>query len=225
MKTTIASICLLLLPLTSWAGYRTWTNAQGQTAELELLSVEQKGDQKVGNFKMKDGRVVQLTEEQLSDADAQLLADWKPEPEETSNESVFDEFLEGNLVRLDGSSLKSYDEHKTPAKYYIFYYTASWCPPCRAFTPTLVKWYEQNKNDNFELVLITSDREKKDMTDYAKKNKMPWPQVKHSKADDFKKKFNHGVRGIPSLIVCDLEGKNLGNLRGDLGKITEMVQD
>ena len=94
MKHFIASICLLMLPATSWAGYRIWTNAEGQTAELELLSVEQQGDQQVGKFKMKDGRTVKLKASQLSNADAELLANWKPEAAASAvstKESVFDE--------------------------------------------------------------------------------------------------------------------------------------
>jgi len=32
------------------------------------------------------------------------------------------------------------------------------------------------------------------------------------------------VRGIPSLIVCDLDGKNHGDFRGRLNELTEMVK-
>jgi nucleoredoxin len=110
-------------------------------------------------------------------------------------------------VKLDGKSLKSFKDLKKPSKYYVFYYTASWCGPCQQFTPSLVEFYKKNKNDNFELVLITSDSEEDSMEDYAVSKEMPWPQLKLKKADDFKKNFNHGVKGIPAVIVCDLEGK------------------
>jgi hypothetical protein len=69
-----------------------------------------------------------------------------------------------------------------------------------------VKFYEREKNESFELVLITSDREEDAMAEYAKEKKMPWPLLKFSKAKDFKGKFNHNVSGIPSVIVCDLQG-------------------
>ena len=32
---------------------------------------------------------------------------------------------------------------------------------------------------NFEIVLISSDRDENAMEEYAKKNKMPWPQSEH----------------------------------------------
>jgi nucleoredoxin len=163
----------------------------------------------------------------LSEADAKMLADWKPAPDPAAAAgpaSVFDDILDGKLVKLDGKSLKSFKDLQKPAKFYVFYYTASWCGPCHQFTPSLVEFYNKNKNGNFEIVLITSDSEEDAMEEYAAEMKMPWPQLKLDKAKDFKKEFKHGVTGIPSVIVCDLEGKNLGNFRGDLNRLAELVK-
>ena len=118
---------------------------------------------------------------------------------------------------------KEFEQTKRPEKYYVFYYTASWCGPCQQFTPSLVEFYNKHKNDNFEIVLITSDSDEGDMEDYAKEKKMPWPQLKLGKTEKFKKEFKHGVTGIPSVIVCDLEGKNLGNYR-DLAALEKLVK-
>jgi nucleoredoxin len=106
----------------------------------------------------------------------------------------------------------------------VFYYTASWCGPCRAFTPELVKFYNEHKNENFELVLISSDRDEKSMEAYAEKNKMPWPHLKFDQLGTFKGKFNHGVRGIPSVIVCDLEGNIVTNNGRDLNTLEQLVK-
>jgi nucleoredoxin len=106
----------------------------------------------------------------------------------------------------------------------VFYYTASWCGPCRAFTPELVKFYNEHKNENFELVLISSDRDEKSMEAYAEKNKMPWPHLKFDQLGAFKGKFNHGVRGIPSVIVCDLEGNIVTNNGRDLAALEQLVK-
>ena len=100
---------------------------------------------------MRNGQKVVIKSSVLSEADAKLLAEWKPEaPATAAAASVFDEILDGNLVKLDGKSLKSFKDLKKPSKYYVFYYTASWCGPCQQFTPSLVDFYEKNKNDNFE---------------------------------------------------------------------------
>ena len=50
------------------------------------------------------------------------------------------------------------------------YYSASWCGPCRGFTPNLVKFYKQvAKSNGLEVILVGSDRKKKDMMNYMKK--------------------------------------------------------
>jgi nucleoredoxin len=208
MKTTLPILLGLLSAASASAEFRTWTRNDGKTAELELLSVTEAEGGKSGEFKMRNGQKVVIKSSVLSEADAKLLAEWKPEaPATAAAASVFDEILDGNLVKLDGKSLKPFKDLQKPSKYYVFYYTASWCGPCQQFTPSLVDFYEKNKNDNFELVLITSDSDEDGMEGYAVSKKMPWPQLKLKKADDFKKKFKHGVKGIPSVIVCDLEGK------------------
>ena len=112
-----------------------------------------------------------------------------------------------------------------PKKYYVYYYTASWCGPCQRFTPSLVNWYKENKNDNFELFLISSDRSEPAMLGYAKSKKMLWPHLELNQARAFKSQFQHGVRGIPSLIVCTPDGKVLGNYRSQLSELAEMVKD
>jgi nucleoredoxin len=220
-KILIASI---LMAGISFAGFETWTNKEGKGVELELLNVVEKDGEKAGEFKMRDGRVVILKASILSQQSADKLSAWQPPQPHQPKESVFDSILEGNLERLKGKRLAKCEDATKPEKYYVFYYTASWCGPCQAFTPKLVEWYEENKNQNFELVLISSDRNDKDMEEYAADKKMPWPQLKFKKTDEFKKNFQHGVRGIPSLIISDLDGKNLGNFSSNLGGLSELVR-
>lgn len=227
MKQTILLLTLAFSPL-AHAGFEEWTSADGRTATMNLISVTEVDGEKVGRFTLRSGKTVELKASQLADEDAQRLAEWKPEGTAAAapgTESVFDDTLEGNLVRLDGKSLKSCDDATKPAKYYVFYYTASWCGPCQQFTPSLVDWYQKNKNGNFELVLISSDQDEKAMEKYAAEKKMPWPQLKLRKSKSFKGKFKHGVTGIPSLIVCELDGKMLGNYRSNLAGLSDLVKD
>lgn len=212
MKTINLILAASLFSSSAFSEVRTWTRADGKTAELELVETTGVPGEKTGHFKMSNGRIIDLPANGFVEADAELINSWEPAPVEeelVAAPSVFDDFLEGNLVKLKGRSLKRYKPENTPAKYYVFYYTASWCPPCQRFTPSLVDFYNKMKpgNDNFELVLITSDSNQNAMEEYAKDKKMPWPQLKMSKVDKFESEFQHGVSGIPSVIVCDLKGE------------------
>lgn len=232
--TLLLTTCLILAAGNASAEYRTWTRNDGKTAELELISVSGADDDKTGEFRMRSGRTLSLKASTLSPDDAKLLAEWKPDDTAAgstgtsaatgeSKPSVFDKYLDGDLVRLTGKSLKTCKDASKPAKYYVFYYTASWCGPCQKYTPSLVEFYKKNKNDNFELVLITSDSDEDSMEEYAKEKEMPWPQLKLSKVDKFKKNFAHGVSGIPSVVTCDLEG-NIVSKSNSIPELEKLVK-
>ena len=227
MKTTIL-LSLVLAGIAS-AGFEKWTNKDGRTADLELIKVTGEEGAKVGEFKMRNGKTINIKSGDLSVEAAEKLGAWTaPAPaaatKTEAEPSVFDKALSGQLVKLTGKSMKKFEMVQPPKKYYVFYYTASWCGPCQQFTPSLVKFYEKNKNENFELVLITSDQDEASMEEYAKEKKMPWPQLKLRKAQDFKQEFQHGVTGIPSLIVCDTKGQMLGNYRSKLEELEALVK-
>lgn len=206
------SIALAVLLSTGFchAAFETWTSKDGRTAELNLIKVTETGGEKSGAFKTKDGTSVNIKVSQLADADAAKLAAWKdPNAKPVALPSKFDELLDGNLVKLQNDSLKSYVLAAKPTKYYLFYYTASWCGPCHRFTPSLVEFYNTRKpkSDAFEVVLITSDQSEDAMEKYAKEMKMPWPQLKLSKTNSFKQSTKLGGSGIPCLVLTDLDGK------------------
>ena len=213
MKKTI--LLSILLAGVSFAGFEKWTNKDGKAADLELVKVTESAGVKTGEFKMRNGKTISLKATELAEADAKRLDDWKPAAADTDASSaapsVFDKVLDGNLVKLDGKSLKKFELTEKPAKYYLFYYTASWCGPCQQFTPSLVEFYDKNKpkSHDFEIVLVTSDSDEKAMEGYAVQKKMNWPQLKLSKADKFKKEFKHPGGGIPNLVLTDLEGNIL----------------
>ncbi len=223
MKTSLQFLLGLIFAGVSCAAFEKWTNKDGKTAELDLVKVVEKDGEKAGEFKMRNGRAVTLKASDLSDDAAAKLAAWEPPaPVVEGKPSVFDKALDGNLLKLDGKSLKKFTLTERPKKFYVFYYTASWCGPCQQFTPTLVEFYEKHKNSNFEIVLITSDQDEGAMEEYAVAKKMPWPHLKLKDAADFKKGFDHGVTGIPSVIVCELDGKMLGNYR-NLAELEKLV--
>ena len=96
------------------------------------------------------------------------------------------------------------------------YFSAHWCPPCRTFTPKLVKFRDANKKD-FEVVFVSSDRNPKAQMAYMKETGMKWYTMPHRSgpANALAKKY--GVRGIPALIIVSPDGETVTkNGRGDV---------
>lgn len=207
MKAPLLLIVPLLVGIAT-AAFEPWTNKAGTTVELELVSKSEKNGDAVGTFRMRNGQTAEIAAADLSEDSAAKLRDWQPEAADAASPaSVFDESLDGNLLKLDGKRLKRFKDLEAPTKYYLFYYTASWCGPCHKFTPNLVKFYKENKNEEFEVILITADSDEESMEDYAAEMEMPWPQLKMAKVAKFRKEFRHPGGGIPNLVLTDLNGE------------------
>ena len=91
------------------------------------------------------------------------------------------------------------------------YFSAQWCPPCRAFTPVLVNTANELKEAGkpFEIVFVSSDRTPDVMLAYMRDYKMPWLALPHGDARARELSQRFGIRGIPALIVIDGEGNTL----------------
>merc|ERR1711975_18303 len=81
------------------------------------------------------------------------------------------------------------------------YFSAHWCPPCRGFTPELIKTYNQVVNDGkkFSMVFVSSDNSEEEFNEYFET--MPWlalPFADREQKKKLSKKFK--VEGIPSLV-------------------------
>ena len=139
--------------------------------------------------------------------------------------------IEKRLIQTKGGKAEPFKSTDQP-KFTAIYYSAHWCPPCRAFTPKLVDWYNkfQPKHKEFLLVFASSDQDEAAMLEYMTEMKMPWPAVK------FGEKKESGLDkyasdGIPYLVLINAEGKDLTGKPGNewqpptevLQKIEEIV--
>jgi len=118
--------------------------------------------------------------------------------------------VEGKL--LDGEQL---DWAKYRNKVVLVDFWATWCGPCRAELPNLLKAYEQYHDLGFDIVGISLDRSREDLERFIEKKKIPWTIVfdgddRNATADYY------GVMGIPTMILVGADGKVVSlRARGD----------
>lgn len=110
-------------------------------------------------------------------------------------------------------------------KYLLVDFWASWCRPCRAENPNLVKAYARFKDKNFHILGVSVDAEKdRDKWLAAiEKDGLTWTQViaPNTEKDNAGKLYS--IKSIPSNFLIDPQGKIIAkNLRGkELEKVLE----
>lgn len=210
MKTLLLLACLALM--LSPVAARDWTNAAGKTIQADLVEV--KGEIVV--LKMTGGQIYNVTLSQLSAADQVFIKEQSPAKAAPTAEakppSKFKEMLDGKLVALTGKRVGKYEMAQEP-DYYAFYFSAHWCPPCRAFTPNLVSFYnaQPGKKQQFEIIFVSNDNDENQMEDYIKEDAMPWPAIAYRSVPRMKEIQKYAGNGIPCLVLVDREGKVLSH--------------
>jgi len=133
--------------------------------------------------------------------------------------------IEPRLFQVVDGKRVDYKKPATNPQYTALYFSAHWCPPCRAFTPKLVEWYKEfkAKHENFELVFVSSDESEKAQIEYMKEAAMPWPAAKFSTTSDpnFRK---YAPSGIPYLVLIGEDGKELTE-KESAGKTLQKIEE
>jgi len=114
----------------------------------------------------------------------------------------------GNAVKL--SSLRG--------KYVLVDFWASWCGPCRAENPNLVRTFNKYKDKGFTVLGVSLDQPgKKDAWLAAiHKDNLTWTQVSDLKFWDNEVAVLYGIKAIPSNLLLDPQGKIIAkDLRGE----------
>jgi nucleoredoxin len=219
----LAYLATLGLTLAAFGKVETWRNLDGNAIEAELVSA----DEKYVSFRKSDGAGYVYPFAKLSDADKARVREFiaqspaKPAAAPTSSPAApavkagkLTSEIAGKLVSIKSKNLAPFaGQNVLGAKYYAIYFSAHWCPPCRAFTPDLVDAYNglKAKNPEFELIFVSSDKSKDDMQTYMSEYKMPWPAIRFDAAKAVPAVQRYRGNGIPNLVFVTADGEILSS--------------
>ncbi|KAI6214311.1 hypothetical protein M3Y94_00252500 [Aphelenchoides besseyi] len=110
------------------------------------------------------------------------------------------------IVKNDGKKVKA-EEH-LEGKVVALYFSAGWCPPCRAFTPKLKSFYEKlaAAGKNFEVIFVSRDREEGDLIEYYNDHHGKWVYLPFGSPQIQEYLQKYEVKTIPSLKVIKPDG-------------------
>jgi thiol-disulfide isomerase/thioredoxin len=152
----------------------------GKEFVAKLLAKADKGDKEAENL-----------EKNMKDKYADLIVDLsvgKPAPELVMHT------VEGKEAKL--SDLKG--------RVVVLDIWATWCGPCRGMIPHEREMVERLKDKPFSLISISADAEKKTLTDFLAKEKMPWTHWWNGAEGGILEDWD--VTYFPTIYVLDDKG-------------------
>jgi thiol-disulfide isomerase/thioredoxin len=118
--------------------------------------------------------------------------------------------LVGKPLAIAGTTAKgaafAWDAYR--GKVVLVDFWATWCGPCRREMPHVKELYEKHGNKGFDVVGISLDEDQEALAAYLEENAIAWETLAGEGTQELAEKY--GVRGIPTMMLVDKEGKIAG---------------
>ena len=163
---------------------------------------------------------------QSSASPAPAAENGSTEKKKTDYPPIATAVAQSDLKNLDGTTFKVADKK---GKVLLLNMWATWCGPCRAEMPTLVKMQETHRDKGLEVIgLNTDDETVEDINKFAEDMKLNYTLVWADTALQSALLKISKFGGIPQSFIIDRDGNLRGVFRGanpaDIKKMDELVE-
>ncbi|MGN6417747.1 MAG: redoxin domain-containing protein [Pseudobacter sp.] len=150
-----------------------------------------------------------LSERIKKSKDGQALGDRLKKVSETMTGYAAKDFS------MADSSGKEISLSSFKGKYVLLDFWASWCGPCRAENPHVLKAYTRFKAKNFDILAVSIDESRRNWLKAVNEDRLPWTQVSDLLGSASKAAALYGITAIPQNFLIDPSGMIIArNLRG-----------
>ena len=180
---------------------RSFSKAEFESSLADLLK------------KYPDNAVVLSLKQNYDQQMAQMAERERQQQSNNANSWIGKPAPELSLPDVNGRtvSLASYK-----GKYVLVDFWASWCGPCRAENPNVVKVHDEFKGKNFAILGVSLDKEKDAWQKAIREDKLAWTQLSDLKFWGSKAVEIFKFEGIPFNVLIDPQGKVVAeSLRGE----------
>jgi thiol-disulfide isomerase/thioredoxin len=178
--------------------------------ELDGLWTKNRADTRLAALNLRLGIQVAQTESKRGEAMLQRVVD-SPDPalatKATGLVHVVRSWREPLALKFKGVDGAPVDLAALRGKVVLLDFWATWCPPCRDETPSIVATYRRLHERGFEIVGVSLDDDKGKLLSYMKQHGMAWPQHFDGGgwSNALAKQF--GISSIPAMWLIDQKGR------------------